>query len=90
MASRVHHPEEVSNESLPNESSVCFLVLQAESLQPAIQRVKGIKTVGNVVDGAMPKQIMETIPRRTETTTLRWSLMIDFKHSQNCKGKKHN
>lgn len=42
----------------------------------------------NVVDGAMPKQRMEIIPRKTVTITLRWSLMIDFKHSQNYKGEK--
>lgn len=52
--------------------------------------MKGTSTVGSVVDGAMPKRMMEKIPRRTVTITLRWSLMIDFKHSQNYKEKKHN
>lgn len=44
----------------------------------------GTRTVGNVVDGAIPKQTMETSPSRTARMTLRLSLMTDFKHSQNC------
>ncbi|TNN89716.1 hypothetical protein EYF80_000319 [Liparis tanakae] len=62
-------------------------VICAELLQPAIHRVKGMRTVGNVVDGAMPKQTMEMIPRRLVKITLRWSLMTDFTPSQNCKGE---
>lgn len=50
--------------------------------------MKGMRTVANVVDGAIPKQTMEMTPRSPEMITLRWSLMIDFKHSQNCKEKK--
>lgn len=46
-----------------------------------------MRTVGNVVEGAMPKQTIETIPRRTVIITLRWSLMIDFKNPQNYKKK---
>lgn len=47
-----------------------------------------MRTVGNVVEGAMPKQTIETIPRRTVIITLRWSLMIDFKNPQNYKKNK--
>ena len=57
--------------------------------QRAIHRVKGMRIVGNVVDGNIPKQQMETIPRRTATMALRWSLMMDFMHSQNYKGNEN-
>lgn len=57
-------------------------------LQPAIHRVKGMRIVGNVVESATPKQPMEETPSSAATTMLRWSLMRDFKHSQNCKKKK--
>lgn len=61
----------------------------SELLQPAIHKVKRMRTVGNVVEGAIPKQTIEMIPRRPVRTTLRWSLMMDFKHSPNCTGEHH-
>lgn len=64
---------------------VIFLFAPVAPVYPAIHMANGTRTVGNVVQGAIPKQTMETSPSRTARMTLRLSLMPDFKHSQNCK-----
>lgn len=50
---------------------------------PAIHKVKEISIVGIVVVGATPKKAVQNSPSSPVTMTLRWSLMMDFKHSQN-------
>lgn len=55
--------------------------------QPAIHRVKGMKIVGNVVEGAGPKHMMDSIPRRTVRSTLLWSRIATFRLLQNWENK---
>jgi len=55
--------------------------------QPAIHSMKGIRIVGNVVEGAMPKQRMYITPIPMVKATLLWSRMMVFRQSQNCTRK---
>jgi len=49
--------------------------------------MKGIRIVGNVVEGAMPKQRMYITPIPMVKATLLWSRMMVFRQSQNCTRK---
>lgn len=73
---------------VPFKTELCCVMWCSESLsQPAIHRMKGIRIVGNVVEGARPKHRMYITPIPAVKATLLWSRMMVFRQSQNCKRK---